>query len=351
MKEFHKRIVVVIIFVLLFAKGAESVEMDIKRLILLNYAQIVDTPELDLSGDGKVNLIDFGEAVVLQREGICIFPFGNCVWEEYTNNPIIVPAGGSEDDNIYAPDVHLEGTIYKMWYGGQGADGHDRIHYATSSDGIHWEKYGVVLDNGNALHVNDPSVVKVGGVYYMYYTKALAELQDVICLATSNDGIHWTDKGVVIDRGPSGSWYDRAVGRPSVIYEDGVFKMWFDGNNGVARHVGYATSADGFNWTIQNSGQPVFLHAGAVDVKHIGSYYVMVHESRDGTKWALGQNETTWQDKGFLFYKSGNSYDAYGHVTPMILLNDEGRWFAVYYGVASHDCWCRNRIAVRYPKK
>ena len=51
-----------------------------------------------------------------------------------------------------------------MWYGGQGRDGHDRIHLAESDDGVNWVRRGVVLDNGEANHVNDPSVVKVGNV-------------------------------------------------------------------------------------------------------------------------------------------------------------------------------------------
>jgi|GEM_PF-1175847 len=282
----------------------------------------------------------------------CSFPFENCLWEEDPDNPIIVPEGGYEDDNIYAPDVHLEGAIYKMWYGGQGTDGHDRIHYATSIDGVHWAKHGVVIDNGDANHVNDPSVVKVGETYYMYYTKDYLgpgpEESAYIYVATSQDGIHWAERGIAISKGPSGSWNSKAVARPSVIYENGIFKMWFDGHNGIARHVAYATSSDGLNWTIQNNGQPVFYNAGAVDVKRIGDYYVLVHESHEGTKWALSPDGISWIDKGFLFFKSGKSYDAYGHVTPMIFVDSNGNWAGVYYGAASHECWCRNRIALRY---
>lgn len=69
--------------------------------------------------------------------------------------------------NLYAPDILLEGKLYRMWYGGQGRDGHDRIHYAESTDGQTWVRKGVVLEDRNANHVNDPSVAKVGGVYYM----------------------------------------------------------------------------------------------------------------------------------------------------------------------------------------
>ena len=42
--------------------------------------------------------------------------------------------------NVYAPDILIENGTYRMWYGGQGEDGHDRIHYAESRDGLRWEK-------------------------------------------------------------------------------------------------------------------------------------------------------------------------------------------------------------------
>ena len=67
------------------------------------------------------------------------------------------------EGNVYAPDVHVDGNRYRMWYGGQGRDGHDRIHLAESEDGTKWVRRGVVLEDGTANHVNDPSVVRVGG--------------------------------------------------------------------------------------------------------------------------------------------------------------------------------------------
>ena len=55
------------------------------------------------------------------------------------------------EGNVYAPEVLVEGGVYRMWYGGQGRDGHDRIHLAESRDGIAWDRKGVVLDNGETV--------------------------------------------------------------------------------------------------------------------------------------------------------------------------------------------------------
>ena len=64
-----------------------------------------------------------------------------------------------DEGNVYAPHVLLEGKLHRMWYGGQGKDGHDRIHYAESEDGSTWVRKGVVLEDRKANHVNDPTVV------------------------------------------------------------------------------------------------------------------------------------------------------------------------------------------------
>ncbi|HEU5115673.1 MAG TPA: hypothetical protein VFT74_03275, partial [Isosphaeraceae bacterium] len=110
------------------------------------------------------------------------------------------------EGNVYAPEVLFDSGVYRMWYGGQGQDGHDRIHLAESRDGKTWTRRGVVLDRGEANHVNDPSVVKVDGTYYLYYTRAAADVLDEIALATSKDGIAWQPQGIVIEPGEKDNW-------------------------------------------------------------------------------------------------------------------------------------------------
>lgn len=134
------------------------------------------------------------------------------------------------EGNVYAPDLIVDDSgLYRMWYGGQGSDGRDRIHYAESRDGIDWRKFGVVVDDQTANHVNDPSVVRFRGEFYMYYTRAESDVVDEIDLATSTDGINWKKHGVALKPGPPGSWDSLLVGRPSVIFENERLTMWYDG--------------------------------------------------------------------------------------------------------------------------
>jgi hypothetical protein len=246
-----------------------------------------------------------------------------------------------------------------MWYGGQGRDGHDRIHLAESDDRNRWVRKGVVLEDLTANRVNDPSVVRVGDKYFMYYTRAAFGIIDEIALATSTDGVRWAPKGVVLRPGAPGEWDSLLVGRPSIIHEDGQFKLWYDGRKdlppgGLAegaptsadshRFVGHATSGDGINWT-KHRGNPVFGHdAGGADVKRVGGMYLMAYESHEGTKAAVSRNGISWQDRGLWLPRSGGEIDRHGHVTPMLLVRQDRKPAQLFVGAARTGSWNRNRI-------
>jgi beta-1,4-mannooligosaccharide phosphorylase len=262
--------------------------------------------------------------------------------------------------NIYAPDVLFEGGFYRMWYGGQGRDGHDRIHLAESKDGANWTRRGVVLHNGGANQVNDPSVVNVGGTYFMYYTRAGAGVVDEIALATSKDGIACEAKGVVLKPGREGDWDSLLVGRPSVLHENGTFKMWYDGRKDLplgapaegvpkspksSRNVGYATSKDGIRWTKHPRNPVLGGDAGGVDVERVGDGYVLVYESHEGTNAATGADGISWKDLGLLVPRSCEEIDRHGHVTPMLALGERGIPWKLYFGAARAVSWDRNSIA------
>jgi hypothetical protein len=264
------------------------------------------------------------------------------------------------EGNVYAPDVLVEGGLHRMWYGGQGRDGHDRIHLAESKDGKTWVRRGVVLDNGEANHVNDPSVVKVDGVYFMYYTLAVGSVVDEIALATSKDGVVWEKRGVVLKPGREDDWDSLLVGRPSMLHEGGSFKMWFDGRKDLppgapaqgvpksptsSRSVGLATSKDGVHWT-KHHGNPVFTNdAGGVDVERSNDGYLMVYESHEGTKAATSDDGIIWKDRGLWVARSGGEIDRNGHVTPMLLSGSTDRPWKLYLGAARAVTWDRNSIA------
>ena len=259
--------------------------------------------------------------------------------------------------NAYAPEILVENGVYRMWYGAQGRDGHDRILLAESADGLAWEPKGVALDHGSANHVNDPSVVKVGETFFLYYTRAPVDIRDEIALATSPDGVSWQAQGTVLGPGADGAWDSLLVGRPSVLYENGRFRMWYDGrcdlpvgapaagvpkSDRSVRAVGYAESVDGLTW-IRPQAEPVFGEdAGGVHVVRVGATLVMTVESREGTGLATSPDGLTWQSQRLLVDRSGTNVDRFGHVTPFLLVEPER--VTLFAGAASSASWDHNRI-------
>jgi len=293
---------------------------------------------------------------------------------DVTKAPLVILLGDTPSEsgvhgkgNIYAPDISVADGHWWMWYGGQGKDGHDRIHLAQSRDGLTWVKRGVVLEDKTANHVNDPSIVRVGNEWWMYYTRAATDILDEIALAVSRDGLVWEKRGVVLRPGAPGSWDALLVGRPSVLRENGRFKMWYDGRAdlppnapaaGAAksptsqRSVGYAESTDGVHWQ-RPSREPVFEGgAGAIHVAYIGVRYLMVYESHEGTKIAVSADGRRWTAKGFLVRNSGTPLDPHGQVTPFLCCDVTGRKARLFFGGAREAGWDCNLIcSLAIPQK
>lgn len=72
------------------------------------------------------------------------------LWSKYPENPILIPGPQEWDSQLVGgPDILYDGKGYKMWY--SGYDGkYWRVGYATSSDGITWDKHpNPALDVGS----------------------------------------------------------------------------------------------------------------------------------------------------------------------------------------------------------
>jgi hypothetical protein len=195
----------------------------------------------------------------------------------------------------------------------------------------------------------------------MYYTRAPVDIRDEIALATSTDGVTWEEQGTVFRPGGEGAWDSLLVGRPSVLHEEGRFRMWYDGRNDLpigapaegvpksdrsVRAVGYAESADGLTW-IRPRAEPVFGEdAGGVHVVRIGDTLVMTSESREGTRVATSNDGLEWRDRGLLAGLSGGDIDRFGHVTPFLLAEPSG--VTLFSGAARSTTWDRN-VIVRIP--
>jgi hypothetical protein len=164
--------------------------------------------------------------------------------------------GSFDSVHTVYPYVIKEDNIYKMWYTAYDGKSHWRIGYADSADGIIFRNRRMVLEVGStgeldAAHVHTPVVIKQGGLYTMFYA-GFGGFPSAwrILRATSTDGLNWTKQGLVLDLGQAGEADSANLLPGSVIYQDGIFKMWYWAQGSNWRIL-YATSKNGIDWQKQ----------------------------------------------------------------------------------------------------
>ncbi len=230
----------------------------------------------------------------------------------YLPVPVLEPggvAGNFDSEGVFGASVIFDGTTYRMWYNGYNTQpyyaGNIEAGLATSADGINWTKHAgnPVLPKGNPgdfdmvwAYVN--TVLFENGVYKMWYTGFNGSTAG-IGYATSTDGITWLKHpgNPVIAGGGPGTGSLLNVQNPCVIHTDAGYGMWFNGNGSDPDfHVYYASSADGIAWTcfpvpVLTTGDPGSFDqdwAWHPNVIFDDGVYRMWYSGYNGTEWAIG---------------------------------------------------------------
>lgn len=188
----------------------------------------------------------------------------------YENPVLTVGALGAFDEDGVVPSCILENgkeiwLYYNGWNKKVTTPYHNAIGLAVSTDGgLSFTRMGdgPVIDrtiNEPYMHVS-PSVIKDGDMYKMWYvsgTKWITvnkkhEPVYVLRYATSTNGILWNRTGLSCIPQAHES---EAIATPSVIIENGLYKMWYcyresiDFRDGQGSYrMGYAESTDGLGW-------------------------------------------------------------------------------------------------------
>lgn len=196
--------------------------------------------------------------------------------------------------------ILYENDQYKMWYTGYNDSISDLRHlgYATSKDGIHWERYAKqsILPE---IWVEDMQVVKYNNLYYM-----VAEGKgDIAHLLASSDGISWNTQGNLSILKVNGQPIDEGPYGTPVVWVENDKKYLFYERNDLG--IWLATSEDFKTWTnIQD--EPVLkmgpekYDSGAVAanqiIKYGGKYYMYYH----------GSNNPDWMNPGVVALWTSN---------------------------------------------
>ncbi len=258
------------------------------------------------------------------------FPQELVQFESYTNNLVF----SGTDTNTWDRHIRERGYIlkedseYYMWYTGyQEEEREKHLGYATSPDGYTWKRHA-----GNPVYnnrwVEDMSVVKFDGRYYMF-----AEGRgDTAHLLTSSDRIHWTEQGNLDIRQKNGNPISPgAFGTPAIFIENGTWYLFYERSD---LGIWLATSKDVKVWTNVQDDPVIALGPDAYDkyavamnqvIKHNGLYYGYYHASEfaDWREWSM--NVAVSEDLVHWKKYSGNPIVA-ENKSSGILVNDGKRY-------------------------
>ena len=183
-------------------------------------------------------------------------------WQVNASNPVLAAGqpGAWDDYTVGLGYIFKENGIYKLYYAGmqEPHTGERQIGFATSPDGIHWEKYSnpVLLSTASQYFLGVHSIQKINGLYYMYYEASPEnDYTFNLNLATSSDGIQWTKYNnnpvLIADQ----TWENGSIGYATIVQINNEYKMTY--STKVQNAVGMAYSNDGIHWT-KDKINPVF---------------------------------------------------------------------------------------------
>ena len=173
--------------------------------------------------------------------------------QRYSDEPVIVPEQPWENMSVMNPCVlwNDEQKIYQMWYSAGETYEPNVICYATSSDGVNWRKHRanpIFTKDANNIYeqnrIGGCQVIRYKNGYLMFYIG----YEDIdtarICGAWSPDGIsRWKrfEENPIVSPEP-GKWDGDACYKPTVVYEKDSDRwlLWYNGRRGGEEYIGLA---------------------------------------------------------------------------------------------------------------
>lgn len=185
---------------------------------------------------------------------------------------------------------------YKMWFSIQEGDQKSLLYYAQSHDGVHWVQHPEPVlepifewEQQNILCAHVIFVKKLN-LYRLWYSAGNIWEPDAIGYATSYDGIHWnrTSKEPIFLKGAIGEWDQSRVTCPNIVHRHGHHYMFYIGFRDMhVAAIGIARSKDGVSGWQRHAFNPiVYPEAGHWDGTSVYKPYTLFN----GTHWNLWYN-------------------------------------------------------------
>jgi predicted GH43/DUF377 family glycosyl hydrolase len=284
-----------------------------------------------------------------------------------TTDPVLDHGRAGSPDSFAAsdPSVLFDGTGWKMWYTADDSNTKE-IAYATSSDGIVWNKGGVVISPASGGNTSAgtfaPTVYKLGpNSYQMVFTgrktvsQSPPQFQTKLINATSSDGISWNVGSIALNTFNNG-FDSQNLNAPFVLADptdnSAKYKLYYSGNavdaeGNLHERIGLATGSNGTSFNRFGgsgtggsvldispltaaepfdgrfaSGLNVVTPAGSTP-KYVGFYWGdRGFDFLPRLGEATSPDATTWSKigGGSPLFALGNGFDAGGDRDPSVLL-------------------------------
>jgi predicted GH43/DUF377 family glycosyl hydrolase len=170
-------------------------------------------------------------------------------WKRQSDRPVLKPSVSWEGVALMCPHVLWDDAQrqWKMWYSGGEQYEPNAIGYATSKDGVHWEKYPSnpvlapsPLHDWEKNRVTAAQILMDKGWYYAFYIGFRDIDHAQIGVARSKDGItDWVRHAAnPIVRPTPGGWDADACYKPYALYSDGRWRLWYNGRREHLEQIG-----------------------------------------------------------------------------------------------------------------
>lgn len=240
---------------------------------------------LNREGPASITFSDANAPFATSSVGVNVF---SIPWRINSPQVLSVSSSGWDNTGVAFPAViNRNGTFYMMYSGNNGSSWN--VGLATSQDGKTWTKYtnnpilSISPTTFYATSISGTSFMYDNGAYKAWFTGYDGYFMR-IGYATSANGITWTvNNSPVLNTGTTGTWDYLGVAFPSVIKDNGIYKMWFSGYDGTTWRIGYATSSNGVNWTKYsvNGVESVVLGVSGTGADTAGVYAQCVEKDQD----------------------------------------------------------------------
>jgi predicted GH43/DUF377 family glycosyl hydrolase len=146
---------------------------------------------------------------------------------------------------------------------------------AADASSTPWSKQGLVIApdlTGGYDSLSDPCVLRDGSGWRAFMSRN-DSIASKVGTATSVDGLSWELRpGFVLDVGTDDAWDAAGAEVPSVVLQDGRYRMWYSGWSETAPNwsIGYAESSTGTSFAKLDADLSPYGQTGLVLVPDVG---------------------------------------------------------------------------------